>query len=628
MKSKVKSVLTRFFLINYICVVAFLAFFFPVVQDGNFLETIFSYFALFSQSIVYVLPAVLLSFLFLSPFFIIDKLSNCLKLFSFFVPVLFSSLTFVLLYADSFIYDLYGFHVNSFVWNLLKTPGGIESLGGTTSTFFSVFLRGSILLAYEIILYVVLWWLLGRDSRQRIRFSLRVVVLFIVFVTAGDRLIYGVSQIQAYTPVLQSAQHFPFYTPLTFRKLAKKMGFEVKKTAGVEVKSQSGLLEYPRSSLIVDSSVQPLNVLFITVESLRADMLSPEIMPHTDAFSRDSFRFLQHFSGGNATRMGIFSLFYGLPGPYWFKFIDQQKSPVLLDVLQDKGYEFGVFASQKLTYPEFDKTVFSTVPTARLQQNVKGRGYRRDEQTVAQLIRFLTDNADGDQPFFAYAFLESPHAPYTFSENNILKSDYLKDLNYLKMRLDKDLPLIKNRYINSCYHVDTLLGAVFEKLASLGLLTNTLVMITGDHGEEFLDTGRWGHNNAFTDAQTHVPMVLYLPDREPQEFSYLTSHVDIPATIMPILGVTNPPSDYSTGINMFGPDRREYVLVSDWSRVGYVDDEFKANFPMKAGSHLFDDAVTTRLDEPYPDSGFFYRSRQNRILAVMDELSRFSKATQ
>ena len=97
-------------------------------------------------------------------------------------------------------------------------------------------------------------------------------------------------------------------------------------------------------------------------ESLRADMLDPEIRPSTWNFAHQAHRFNQHYSGGNGTRMGLFSAFYGIYGPYWFPFLEARRSPVIMDVLQQQGYQLDLHTSAKFSYPEFDKTIFAGVP--------------------------------------------------------------------------------------------------------------------------------------------------------------------------------------------------------------------------------------------------------------------------
>lgn len=74
-------------------------------------------------------------------------------------------------------------------------------------------------------------------------------------------------------------------------------------------------------------------------------------------------------------------------------------------------------------------------------------------------------------------------------------------MNYARMDLENDITLIKNRYINSCHHLDSQLGRIIHYLESNQLLEKTIVIITGDHGEEFMEKGHWGHNSAYTEEQ-------------------------------------------------------------------------------------------------------------------------------
>jgi membrane-anchored protein YejM (alkaline phosphatase superfamily) len=92
---------------------------------------------------------------------------------------------------------------------------------------------------------------------------------------------------------------------------------EARKTAdGLHVKNSA--LNYPLAPLDVDSSVRPPNIVWLVAESLRYDMLDPKIMPRLWDFSQQALRLEQHYSGGNLTQMGVFSMFYGLYGNYWF----------------------------------------------------------------------------------------------------------------------------------------------------------------------------------------------------------------------------------------------------------------------------------------------------------------------
>ena len=172
-------------------------------------------------------------------------------------------------------------------------------------------------------------------------------------------------------------------------------------------------------------------------------------------------------------------------------------------------------------------------------------------------------------------FFESPHARYYFPPECAIRKDYLEDFNYATADIEKDIQLIKNRYINSCNHLDTQIARITNYLRDNNLFDNTIVILTGDHGEEFMENGRWGHNSSFVDLQVKTPMVIWVPGMQPKTYTKLTSHLDIPETILTILGVTNPPSDYSLGYNMFGNTDREYTVFADWNSLCYMDKECK-----------------------------------------------------
>ena len=100
------------------------------------------------------------------------------------------------------------------------------------------------------------------------------------------------------------------------------------------IRDRHGGLSYPLVPLRVEPPARPLNIVWLAVESLRFDMLEPAIMPKLWDLSERSLRLENHYSGGNTTQMGIFSMFYGLYGNFWFPIGAARRSPLLVDVLQ------------------------------------------------------------------------------------------------------------------------------------------------------------------------------------------------------------------------------------------------------------------------------------------------------
>jgi hypothetical protein len=94
---------------------------------------------------------------------------------------------------------------------------------------------------------------------------------------------------------------------------------------------------------------------------------------------------------------------------------------------------------------------------------------------------------------------------------------------------------------------------------------------------------------------------------------------------MPLLGVTNPPSDYSLGLDMLGETVRDYVIMSEWNSIAYVDQNYKAVFPVSTYD-FSRRQVTTKDDVPVTDPGAFYQKNRERIVEIMKKMKIFSRA--
>jgi len=530
-------------------------------------------------------------------------------------------------FADTIIFKMYGFHFNGFVWNLLLTKGGVESMGGGASTYVATGLLVSAFVGLEAgFLFLLLKIKAIRRFLARL-FPRKVVILMVVGVfalTGLERIAYGVCNVYAYRPVLVASRAFLFYVPCTF-DLPEWMPEPPKRNnSSIRLKSEVTSLRYPLNPIETRPGAPKYNIVWLVAESLRYDMVDPEIMPATWTFAQQSQWFRRHYSGGNGTRMGIFAMFYGLYSNYWFPFLDALRGPVLMDLLLKNNYQFGLFTSAKFTYPEFSRTIWADIDPSLLHEgDSKLEGWENDRVNVSKLLDFF-DRRDPSRPFLAFMFFESPHARYYFPPESIIRKDYLKDFNYVTTDVKEKNRLIFNRYINSCHHLDSQYERVLGYLKDHNLLDSTIVILTGDHGEEFMEKGRWGHNSSFVEEQIRPPLVMWIPGKEPRVYENLTSHLDIPPTLMNLLGVTNPPEDYCLGYDLLGPHRREYTVVGDWNNLGYVGLEYKADFSLQAYG-FSEPLVTTCDDQPISDPDDFFRQRRDRLARVMKDMARFGK---
>lgn len=101
-----------------------------------------------------------------------------------------------------------------------------------------------------------------------------------------------------------------------------------------------------------------------------------------------------------------------------------------------------------------------------------------------------------------------------------------------------------------------------------------------------MEKGRWGHNSTFVDEQIRVPLVLWVPGREAHQENLRTSHVDLLPTLLPLLGVQNPSSDYAIGYSLFQPQPDRLLLAGDWDRLAFLGEQYKTVLPFTSGSFV------------------------------------------
>lgn len=502
----------------------------------------------------------------------------------------------VFLVANFKLYSLYGFYTNFFVLNLISTPGGIEAMGISASTWRSAIAAGVIgIFAFAcIIRFVRIENLIPNWLRRKHIFA----ALLLCFLS--ESFVYIYADFTNLVPVLNSADRVMWYMPITADTLLENMGMP--RTERFEDKlsysAKKGSLNYFDSDLLrAENPDKKLNIVWLVAESWRSDMVDPQIMPHTTAFANEQQWFQNHYSGGNGTRMGMFTQFYGLYGHYWFDMLRNRRAPLLIEQLRAENYQFKAITSSAFTYPEFDKTIFSSLPADSLQEFNEGHGWQRDQKNTSDLIAFIEEKEAEETPFFAFMFFESAHANYYFPDEDIIEDDYIEDFNYLTVDIEESMPQIKSRYTNATHHLDRQLARVYRVLEEKNLMEDTIVVVTGDHGEEFMENGRWGHNSTFSQQQIRVPMIIHIPGMKQKRYTAMTSHIDMPATILAALGVDTPALQHSFGQNLFDANyKRDFLVVSDWHGNTVITPGVKIIFSVKGASYQA--RATDTADQP------------------------------
>ena len=305
------------------------------------------------------------------------------------------------------------------------------------------------------------------------------------------------------------------------------------------------------------------NILIILLDSWNKRALTPECMPHLYRFAQENQWYTNHFSGSNGTRSGVFSFFFGLSCYYWEDFEAAGVRPVFIDRLLELGYDCRTYPSATLENPNFAKILFSRIPN--LRKTTQGEtSQERDARLTADYLSELPLREASGRPLFSFLFLDLPHSFEPMEGAHAPFQPAWPYADYTKLKADLDPEPFFNLYRNTCYRADELLAPVLERLRATGALENTLVIISGDHGQEFNENGRnyWGHNGNFSAHQLGVPLIVHFPQTKAQRYSHRTTHYDlVPTLLSRYLGVRNDPSDYSMGRMLDDPSPRRWQVV-------------------------------------------------------------------
>ena len=278
--------------------------------------------------------------------------------------VVIGSVSLLVLILDTFIYDLYRFHINGFVLDMV--------FGGAFSEIFVFDLVMYLKVAAFVVLLTAIVYLLTRIiwslfERKKLRGGKQIAYL-LAGLLIGSHLLHAWAYATSYRSIQQASLYFPLYFPLRANKLLSTLGVADMKQKQEWENLQDGedkAIQYPLEPLTFDTATNYPNILFILMDAWQFETFNHEVTPNIYRFSQGKILFNRHYSGSNGTRGGIFSMFYGIPSLYWEDFLINRISPVFLDELQKRNYEMKILASAALVSPEFDKTVFSKINNLR-----------------------------------------------------------------------------------------------------------------------------------------------------------------------------------------------------------------------------------------------------------------------
>ncbi len=279
------------------------------------------------------------------------------------------------------------------------------------------------------------------------------------------------------------------------------------------------------------------NVLLLCIDALRADRLGSYggtggASPYLDRLAASGVVFENAYSVASWTKPSVPSLLTGLY-PAHHGVFDSSRHGV--DVLDDgvvtlaerlagAGYRTGAFVENShldRRYSRLDRGFETYV------ENAGDAPY-----IVHRFFAWLEHDQSASKPFFAYLHFLDVHWPYTprrewierelsprqratVIEWEVTGKRWWLLRNAVKDGLiglgDADVQLLERLYDAEIEDTDAEIGRMLEVLAARGILDDTIVIVTADHGEGFLDHGRLDHGYGLYEELLRIPLIVWFP---------------------------------------------------------------------------------------------------------------------
>jgi arylsulfatase A-like enzyme len=282
-----------------------------------------------------------------------------------------------------------------------------------------------------------------------------------------------------------------------------------------------------------------LNVVVVSFDALRADALGlygyvKNTSPNLDAFAERSLVFDRAYTAAPVTPTSFASAFSGLLPPRVFHAWQFVAEDTIAGRFSKAGYtSVAIVNSVQLT------------PERRFDHGFEHYLWARndpDEVLLDRATGWLLDY-EGERPLFAWIHFLAPHAPYVHRP----EAEHLYEGGYegpfaetTGVRFEAtdpaDVRRIRDLYDGMVHYADSLFGRLLGRLDRMGMLEDTAVVVTADHGEAFMERGSFQHGKLY-EEDVRIPLVIYHPRVEDGgRTDVLYNNVDLLPTLLRMVG--------------------------------------------------------------------------------------------
>ncbi len=315
---------------------------------------------------------------------------------------------------------------------------------------------------------------------------------------------------------------------------------------------------------------RPLNVFLIIMESSYNRHLSlfgcdDETQPLLSAYKERMELFPNFYCNFPTSNHARFSVLTGLLSPkdYVSYTNPRIETPSLFEIFHARGHATAVYDSCFLDYVRFrdflahrDVDALHDCDTMPGRENFRKVSWGLEEEcTRDAIVRQFEAYARSGEPFVLSYLPVAPHYPYDTVEKRFQKFSYMDDA---LLRGD-----YTGRYKNELLYLDWVIASMIDALRDFGLLDDTLVVITNDHGEMLGENkGIIGHGWNLDPGLANIPLIVMDPRRPGYRVNQtLGSQIDVLPTILDLAGIPIPEGALLQGVSLYDEEANRDKVV-------------------------------------------------------------------
>lgn len=361
------------------------------------------------------------------------------------------------------------------------------------------------------------------------------------------------------------------------------------------------------------------NILLITIDCLRKDCVTQELMPNIYELKKKGLTFENVITHGSHTRIAFLSMFASvvpfnnaatsLPSvlkKYGYKTIGVTSQPQIYQSSLNKlvkdfdhmnslnatmlnflnkteptgiAYKFGVNSPKIYNLGRYLYKKYKNI--IKKNKKIKKRNWS-DAKNLNNALYGLANKDKIKEPYFIWVHYLDPHWPYIPPKEYIgqkIDNEEISKVN--RIYKNKETPYkineevhIKARelYSGEVRYIDFRINELISFLEEQGLMKNTITLITADHGEEFFDHGGIQHGRQLYEELVNVPFIVHGYEKQ-GKINGQRGHINLAPTILDLLDL--PEEESFQGESMFKGSDNEIVMKTAKGKLGIRTEQWK-----------------------------------------------------